>query len=540
MSLWNDMFIGQAFYYIRLRNVLTSGRFISSYSLILFHYYLIVNMVSKRVYACDYGKGLAILGMLLAHTFEAGICDWNHDIELHYIQRIPIAVIVVLAPLALICLMGLFFTFITSMTCTMNIIRIESKGKGAVMSYFLYRFAFAIVLKFVEIFFKNWWQEYGIFQTMSIRFPQVELGTDGGTLDSIGACGLLVPVSVYLVRRIPWARKDYKRQVVILSAIAVLLLFFYLPIADFFVMLAEWLFKYEFNFLGIICSKFGKGSFMIAQCFPFGLVGGCIAIIMVSTKLWKPLWIYASSMMGIAVAVAILYLLTDPDPFNNVLSYRKPSFVRFCELGFECLVIVFASHLSDNESRPLLKRYQFNKHVTFLRRISCVSLSCYIWETWVSRQIRKFFIVVVGPPYDLEKKESLWSFWAVGVFMIVNLIVDLYIITFWEKIQFRFSSERTIAWILSWLFNRKEEVDWKASNQKIIYGPINELEKEIIDSDETKAKKNLSTEVQMVEVDMGEKDPETTDAPRRTQIGNKQEIQLMSTLIEANSNIVSK
>ena len=534
------MFIGQAFYYIRLRNVLTSGRFISSYSLILFHYYLIVNMVSKRVYACDYGKGLAILGMLLAHTFEAGICDWNHDIELHYIQRIPIAVIVVLAPLALICLMGLFFTFITSMTCTMNIIRIESKGKGAVMSYFLYRFAFAIVLKFVEIFFKNWWQEYGIFQTMSIRFPQVELGTDGGTLDSIGACGLLVPVSVYLVRRIPWARKDYKRQVVILSAIAVLLLFFYLPIADFFVMLAEWLFKYEFNFLGIICSKFGKGSFMIAQCFPFGLVGGCIAIIMVSTKLWKPLWIYASSMMGIAVAVAILYLLTDPDPFNNVLSYRKPSFIRFCELGFECLVIVFASHLSDNESCPLLKRYQFNKHVTFLRRISCVSLSCYIWETWVSRQIRKFFIVVVGFPYDLEKKESLWSFWAVGVFMIVNLIVDLYIITFWEKIQFRFSSERTIAWILSWLFNRKEEVDWKASNQKIIYGPINELEKEIIDSDETKAKKNLSTEVQMVEVDMGEKNPETTDAPRRTQIGNKQEIQLMSTLIEANSNIVSK
>ncbi|CBK23648.2 uncharacterized protein [Blastocystis hominis] len=540
MSLWNDMFIGQAFYYIRLRNVLTSGRFISSYSLILFHYYLIANMVSKRVYACDYGKGLAILGMLLAHTFEAGICDWNHDIELHYIQRIPIAVIVVLAPLALICLMGLFFTFITSMTCTMNIIRIESKGKGAVMSYFLYRFAFAIVLKFVEIFFKNWWQEYGIFQTMSIRFPQVELGTDGGTLDSIGACGLLVPVSVYLVRRIPWARKDYKRQVVILSAIAVLLLFFYLPIADFFVMLAEWLFKYEFNFLGIICSKFGKGSFMIAQCFPFGLVGGCIAIIMVSTKLWKPLWIYASSMMGIAVAVAILYLVTDPDPFNNVLSYRKPSFVRFCELGFECLVIVFASHLSDNESRPLLKRYQFNKHVTFLRRISCVSLSCYIWETWVSRQIRKFFIVVVGFPYDLEKKESLWSFWAVGVFMIVNLIVDLYIITFWEKIQFRFSSERTIAWILSWLFNRKEEVDWKASNQKIIYGPINELEKEIIESDETKAKKNLSTEVQMVEVDMGEKNPETTDAPRRTQIGNKQEIQLMSTLIEANSNIVSK
>ena len=124
--------------------------------------------------------------------------------------------------------------------------------------------------------------------------------------------------------------------------------------------------------------------------------------------------------------------------------------------------------------------------------------------------------------------------------MIVNMIVDLYIITFWEKIQFRFSSERTIAWVLSWLFNRKEEVDWKASNQKIIYGPINDLEKEIIESDETKAKKNLSTEVQMVEVNMSEESQEMADAPRRTQIGDKQEIQLMSTLIEANSTIVSK
>ena len=497
-------------------------------------------MVSKRIYGFDYGKGLAILGMLIAHTFEAGICDWNHDIESHYISRIPIPVLVVLAPVALVCLMGLFFTFITSMTCTMNIIRIETKGKGAVMSYFLYRFAFAVVLKFVEIFFKEWWMNYGIFQTMYIRFPEVKLGTDGGTLDSIGACGLLVPIFVYLVRRIPWARKDYKYQVVILSVIAVILLIFYSPIADFFVTIANWLFKYEFNFLGIICNKIGEGGFMISQSFPFGLVGGCISIIMVSTKSWKPLWIYASTMMGIAIILAIIYLLTNPDPFANVFSYRKPSFVRFCELGFESLVIVFAVHLSDNESRPLLKRYQFNKHVTFLRRLSCVSLSCYIWEAWVSRQIRKFFNVIVGPPYDLEKKESLWSFWAVGAFMIVNVVVDLYIITFWEKIQFRFSSERTIAWILSWLFNKKEEVDWKASNRKIIYGPINDLEKQIIELDDNKEKKTLSSEVQMVEVDMTEREQEVTNTPLRTQIGDKQEMQLMSTLIEANSNIAPK
>ena len=85
-------------------------------------------MVAKRVYGFDYGKGLAVLGMLVAHTFEAGICDWDHTVELNYVDRIPRWVIFVLSPFALILLMGLFFTFITSITCTMNIIRIESKG----------------------------------------------------------------------------------------------------------------------------------------------------------------------------------------------------------------------------------------------------------------------------------------------------------------------------------------------------------------------------------------------------------------------------
>ena len=70
-------------------------------------------MANQRIYGFDYGKGLAILGMLLAHTFEAGICDWNHDVEMHYLQRIPKWVIVIVSPFALVCMMGLFFTFIT-------------------------------------------------------------------------------------------------------------------------------------------------------------------------------------------------------------------------------------------------------------------------------------------------------------------------------------------------------------------------------------------------------------------------------------------
>ncbi|KAK8793806.1 hypothetical protein JH06_2436 [Blastocystis sp. subtype 4] len=490
-------------------------------------------MANQRIYGFDYGKGLAILGMLLAHTFEAGICDWNHDVEMHYLQRIPKWVIVIVSPFALVCMMGLFFTFITSITCTISIMRIEKKGKKAAMAYFLYRFMFGIVLKGVELVLITWWSEYGIFDKMMISFPQTIIDGKGGTLDSIGACGFLVPLIVYYVRKLPFAKK-WGVQVTIISVLAVLLLLFYLNIADWAMLGSAWFSKYRFNFIAMILSKVGSGPFMLAQCVPFGLVGGCIGIIMMNTKQWKYLWIYAGSIGGVAVVTALFFLFTQEDPFSAVMAERKPCFVRFLELCVEVIVIVIAVYLSDCEQRSLLSRYNFNKQVTFLRRISVVSLSCFIFEKWVSNQLRKVFAIFVGEPYDSNTLESLWSFWAVGIFMIVNFVVDLYIIKFWEGIQFRFSCEHIIAAILSFIFNKKEEVDWAASNKKIIYGPVIELEKAILESSEDAdklKKQGLTSEIEMVETLTA--DPEVgTSENRRKHVGDKQEAELMSTLIE--------
>ena len=297
---------------------------------------------------------------------------------------------------------------------------------------------------------------------------------------------------------------------------------------------SAWFSKYRFNFIAMILSKVGSGPFMLAQCVPFGLVGGCIGIIMMNTKQWKYLWIYAGSIGGVAVVTALFFLFTQEDPFSAVMAERKPCFVRFLELCVEVIVIVIAVYLSDCEQRSLLSRYNFNKQVTFLRRISVVSLSCFIFEKWVSNQLRKVFAIFVGEPYDSNTLESLWSFWAVGIFMIVNFVVDLYIIKFWEGIQFRFSCEHIIAAILSFIFNKKEEVDWAASNKKIIYGPVIELEKAILESSEDAdklKKQGLTSEIEMVETLTA--DPEVgTSENRRKHVGDKQEAELMSTLIE--------
>ena len=85
--------------------------------------------------------------------------------------------------------------------------------------------------------------------------------------------------------------------------------------------------------------------------------------------------------------------------------------------------------------------------------------------------------------------------------------------------------------ILSFIFNKKEEVDWTASNKKIIYGPVNELERQIMESsaDADKLKKQgIASEVEMID----SADPEKgTTGKQRQQVGDKQEAELMTTLI---------
>lgn len=257
----------------------------------------------------------------------------------------PPVVIVILSPIALICLMGLFFTFITSITCSISVMRIEKKGKKAVMAYFLYRFMFGVVLKLMYTFLLNWWDKFGLFDTMKIAFPETELSTSGNTLDSIGACGFLVPVAVYYIRKLPFAR-DWKVQVGILTSVAVVLLYFYLNIADFAILLSDWFKKYRFNFISMLLSIVGTGPFMIAQCLPFGLVGGALCPShdeLEEVEASLDLHRYSRSRR---IVVVIIFFITNDNPFDAIMDTRKPCFVRFLELSFEVLIIVIAVYLS--------------------------------------------------------------------------------------------------------------------------------------------------------------------------------------------------
>ena len=92
---------------------------------------------------------------------------------------------------------------------------------------------------------------------------------------------------------------------------------------------SELCFSYNFNFLGMMLSKVGSGPFMLAQCVPFGIIGGALSLLMIHYKDWKYLWRFSFIIISEAVSLTIFFFLTNSNPWDKILEERKPYTVIF-------------------------------------------------------------------------------------------------------------------------------------------------------------------------------------------------------------------
>ena len=179
----------------------------------------------KRIAGFDSGKGIAVLGMMIAHTFEGGLCQWSHDVELSFLKTMNIWVLILLSPFSIILMMGLFFTFISSITCSISVLSKEKYGDHIILQYIFYRLVFAIILKGMEIILTSWWKQFDPFDQMTIQLPIATIPRSSHTLDSVGARGWIVPLVVFIIRKIRGPHHILV-QISLLSSIALLLLVF--------------------------------------------------------------------------------------------------------------------------------------------------------------------------------------------------------------------------------------------------------------------------------------------------------------------------
>ena len=444
----------------------------------------------KRIAGFDSGKGIAVLGMMIAHTFEGGICQWSHDVELSFLKTIKVWVLVLLSPLSIILMMGLFFTFISSITCSLSVLSKEKYGDHVILQYIFYRLVFAIVLKGMEIILTTWWKQFDPFDLLVIQLPIATIPRSSHTLDSVGACGWIVPFVVFIVRKIHGPH-HILLQISLLSSMALLLLVFYQPIALTAMDIAYFFEERQMNGLSILFSKIGSGPFMIAQCLPFGIIGGAIAIMLYEYPTCKQLWKYDFVFTAITAIIAFIQFLFTDHFFDNLLEELKPPPLRMAELVVELNIIVLGLYLCEDPRQPVQHRALFARKGTFLRRISYVSLTIFIFEQYICRLSMKMFKLFFGEAVDIVHNVIVWNPLQIIIYMACTTGIELGIVRIWEFGSFRLSCEHLMELIMGFLLNRTtpQQRDFR----RVVYGP-----NELFDEASNKRKSAVSSSLSSV------------------------------------------
>ena len=432
--------------------------------------------MGKRIYGFDFGRGLAILGVVFAHSFMGQVTGWNTNILFDLAKKTPIVLLILLfVPVVALTLMGALFSFITAVCVTMSSIKITAKGGNLIWRYIFMKMVFALVLRFLEDFWGPFLKDVNIFKDHKFSFPTTSLEYSADTLDDVGFFSWFIPLLVYLFTKIP--RLNYRHHMAIFTVLGVVLFQFNDVTIEYCRKLGEWFEKNEFYLFYYFTTKLDNGAFAILQYLSFGMFGGAFGLLFSHTNDYKHYWTYWAILSGICLVFGLSNLTVEYETFiTRAFEWIKPKSFLFLMVCIQSAVMLFFMHLTDNPKRPLEKRYNTVRRTTFLRRINILSLTAYIVEPRFSRTVLMFFKLLFGEGSDREKETCLWSWHVVLLYMLLCTTLWAFVCLLWEKAHFRFSMEHQLSCIMSWLFQQPyNRMDYKSA----IYGPVEDLKKEM-------------------------------------------------------------
>ena len=142
--------------------------------------------MSKRLVGLDFARGIAILGVILSHSFQGRVADWDAQTLFNLASKVPIVLLIILfVPVVAASLLGSLFFFITAVGVTISVIRIRTKGTQHTIKYIVMKMFFAIFLKFLEDGWKAVFNYYP-FKKHYIGFPNITFHYWAHSLDVVG------------------------------------------------------------------------------------------------------------------------------------------------------------------------------------------------------------------------------------------------------------------------------------------------------------------------------------------------------------------
>ena len=446
--------------------------YVSEYSMSIHHLEHI--SIMPRIAGIDFNKGIAIAGMLFFHAFQTGIANNDSEVTMNFAFSLPPFVTYgIILPFVFISHLGSLFAFLTVMTTTISTIRIFNTDRKRIWGYLFGRFLFAIALKLLELFYYSILLDHDFLHELNVTFPDFKIPIDADTLDIIGILGFIVPTFITLLLYIP--KVPYYVHILLLLIISNIWWAFYPQIGDASITAAKWLYKYGFNLLSIFFYKCGVGTFQVSEMLPVGLLGGAWGLLLSNTTNWKHYMYFTIVVVGLCWSIGGVLLAFTPDIISHLGEDRKPlGYLLFIQ-GFINLMHFVHTWFTDGPRDPQ-KLLKSRKHTRLYNRFSVISLSAFVLDAFVERQLMKFFVVFFGESTDFEKKVVLWNPWIVLLFMVVYILLWYGLSLLWEKCHFRFSLEHQLSYIIQWLYQRPyNKMDYK----KVIYGPVWEIEQKL-------------------------------------------------------------
>lgn len=434
-----------------------------------------LNRMGKRLIGLDYGRGLAIMGLIFCHSIMGGIAGWDTSILFDLASKVPIVlVIIILVPVVFMGMMGSLFSFITAICVTISSIKIHSKGFKYLIQYCIMKIVFAFLLKGIEDFWSDTLTDFDMFKRGRIEFPVAYIHYWAHTLDDVGFFSWTVPLCVAAVTSIP--KIHYYGHMAILCALGIVLLYFNEYVLALFETMAKFCQEKEVYLFYYLFMKVADGAFAIGQYFPFALFGGAYGILFSKTRDFKTYWIFTGILSVFLLAGFFRFVFVEKDIVTRSLGWIKPTCFLYLMGIVQAVAMIFVMHFTDNPKRNIQKRYRAVKRTTFLRRINCLSLTAYIAEGAYCKTMYVIFKVFFGNGADTEQGTMIWPWYIVLLYMVVCVWVWCLLVKLWEKAEFRFCAEQQLSVIMSWLFKQPyNKMDYKNA----IYGPINELQQEI-------------------------------------------------------------
>lgn len=432
--------------------------------------------MGTRYYSLDVAKGIGILLMILSHPFLGSLTGVDSPFFLNIADGVPKVVwYCILVPLGVIGNMESYFVFISSICTTLSFLDISKKGWKVVWRYLMMKFVFGILLRAIECFWVSWSTDYDFVETRTLQLPIVPIPFTSGVIDCIGFNSWSISFVVYLLRLIPFLR-DYRIQIYILYFLSVILTVSSRWISEGCLVITDWCKAQHFTLLEYCFSKMSSGADQIPQLWPFGLLGASIAIVLHSgVTLLHLIW-FSSIVFCVNCIIGMVYLYSIDDFVTELFEPFKPEGFEFISMGVEAVLILVLILLIDDKRRSALRRRGSLKRTSYLRKLSVLSFTIFILQKWFNKHMLVIFEFFFGKLIDSEKKELLWTWPVIVLFMVVLAFAAIGITELWKYFEFRCCMEHQVNQVMLWLFDRQySKADYKA----IIYGPLKDVQTEI-------------------------------------------------------------